>query len=208
MNLLIILLMFSAFLLTRVTNLRTAVSILLAQSATVAFACLVIGLETGNTHYFIAALLTVVIKAGIIPYALFRIVGRLKKERETNSLLSPNMSSLGAAVAIVVAYWFIDRALPGIISRDALAAAISLLLIGLQIIMIRRQAVLQIVGLNIMENGLYLVGLSVTKGLPLIIELGIFLDVLVAVVVLSILTYRLKISYLSTDTKVLEKLKG
>jgi hydrogenase-4 component E len=74
--------------------------------------------------------------------------------------------------------------------------------------MTRRQALLQIVGLITMENGLYLVGLSVTKGLPLIIELGVFLDVLVAVAVLVILTYRLKRSFLSTDTSMLKKLKG
>jgi len=208
MSLMIILLMFTAFLLTRVTNLRTAVSILLVQSVVVAFSCLVVGLETGKTHYFIAALLTVFIKAVIIPYALFRIVGRLKREKETDSFLSPNLSSLAAVAATAVAYGFIDRALPGIISRDALAAAVAIVLIGLQIIMIRRQAVLQIIGLNTMENGLYLLGLSVTKGLPLIIELGIFVDILVAVAILGLLTYRLKLSYLSTDTTLMQKLKG
>lgn len=208
MNLLIILLMITAFFLTRVTNLRTAVSIFLVQSAMIALASIVIGIETGEVHYYIAGLLTVVIKTAIIPYMLFAIVGRLSRERETNSLLSPNFSSLAAAGAAVLAYGFIDQALPGVISRDALAAAVALVLIGLQIIIIRRQAVLQIVGLNTMENGLYLLSLSVTNGLPLIIELGIFFDVLVAVAVLGILTYRLKLSYFSTDTTLLRKLKG
>lgn len=208
MNLLIILLMFTAFLLTRVTDLRNAVTILLVQSAIVAAACLVVGAETGEMHFFLAALLTLVIKACLIPYALYRIVGRLRREREEESLLSPNYSSLAAAFAVVLAYGFIDRALPGVISRDAMAAAMALVLIGLQIIIIRHQAVLQIVGLSTLENGLYLVSLSVTKGLPLIIEFGILLDVLIAVVVLVILTYRLKISWLSTDTSLLQKLKG
>lgn len=208
MHLLIILLMFTAFLLTRVINLRTAVGVFLVQSAMVAFACLVIAMETGEIDFYIAAILTILIKAIMIPYALFKVVGRLKKEKETASLLSPNVSSLAAAFITVIVYGFIDRTFPGIISRDVLAPAISLVLIGLQIMIIRSQAVLQIVGLNTLENGLYLVSLSVTKGLPLIIELGIFLDVLVAVIVLGALTYRLKISYLSTDTTLLQKLKG
>ena len=72
----------------------------------------------------------------------------------------------------------------------------------------RRQALLQIVGLIMMENGLYLLGLSITRGLPLIIEFGVFFDVLVAVIVLGILTYRLKLSFMTTDTTVLQKLKG
>lgn len=208
MNLLIILLMITAFFLTRVTSLSTAVGIFLVQSAMIALASIVIGIETGEVHYYLAGLMTVAIKAVLIPYMLFSIVGRLSKERETNSLLSPNFSSLAAAGTTVLAYGFIDQALPGVISRDALAAAISLVLIGLQIIIIRRQAVLQIVGLNTMENGLYLLSLSVTNGLPLIIELGIFFDVLVAVAVLGILTYRLKLSYFTTDTTLLRKLKG
>jgi hydrogenase-4 component E len=107
-----------------------------------------------------------------------------------------------------LAYGLIDHALPGIVSRDALSAALSLTLIGLLMIMTRQQAIMQIIGLITMENGLYLLGLSVTKGLPLIIELGIFFDVLVVVVVLVILTYRLKVSFMSTDTSVLKKLKG
>lgn len=208
MNIVIILLMASAFFLTRVTNLRAAVGILLAQSIVVAAASLTVGFETGQTHYFFAALLTVLIKALIIPYALFRILKRMRREKEVGSSYSANFSSLAAVAAIALAYGFMAKALPGVISRDALAASVALVLIGLQIIMIRRQAILQIVGLNTMENGLYLLGLSVTKGLPLIIELGIFFDVLIAVGILGLLTYRLKLSYQSTDTTVLQKLKG
>lgn len=208
MNLLIIILLFLALLLSRVTNLKTAVTILLCQSILVALACAIVAAETGAVHTYIAAALTLVIKAGLIPYALFRIVGMLRREREVNPILKPNYSAMVAGCMIVLAYGLIDNALPGIVSRDALAAAVAMMLIGLTMIMIRRQAVLQIVGLITMENGLYLVGLSVTQGLPLIIELGVVLDVMVAVVVLVILTYRLKRSFMSTDTSVLKKLKG
>ena len=89
-----------------------------------------------------------------------------------------------------------------------MAASIALALIGLLIIMLRHQAVLQIIGLNTMENGLYLLGLSLAQGLPLIIELGIFFDALVAVGILGLLTYRLKLSYSTTDTSLLEMLRG
>ncbi|HWR41537.1 NADH-quinone oxidoreductase subunit K [Sporomusa sp.] len=208
MNLLIIILLFLALLLSRVTSLKTAVNILLVQSALVALSCAIVAVDTGEAHTYIAAALTLVIKAGLIPYALYRIVSMLRREREDNPILSPNYSVMAAGAMIVLAYGLIDRALPGVVSRDALAAAVAMTLIGLTMIMTRRQAVLQIVGLITMENGLYLVGLSVTTGLPLIIELGVFLDVMVAVVVLVILTYRLKRSFRSTDTSVLKKLKG
>jgi len=207
-NLLTVLLLFTAMVLSRVSNLRTAVKILLFQSIMVTAACLQAGWNTGEAHMYIAAVLTVLIKAGLIPFALFRVVKILRRERESNPILGPNISFVASAILIVLSYWLIDRQLPGVVSRDALAASVSLVLIGLLLIMTRRQAVMQIIGLITMENGLYLLGLSVTMGLPLVIELGIFLDVLVAVVVLVILTYRLKLSFMTTDTSVLKKLKG
>ena len=207
MNLLTVLLLFTAFVLTRVSNLRLAVKVLLVQSVAVAAACLWSGIESETTHTYIAALLTVIIKAGIMPYALFRIVRRMRDERENHPILSPNMTSLAAALVLAVTYGLMEQALPGV-SRDILSGALALFLIGLLMMITRRQAVLQIIGLIMMENGLYLLGLSMTKGLPLIIELGVFFDVLVAVIVLVILTWRLKLSFSTTDTTVLRKLKG
>ncbi len=207
MNLLTVLLLFTAFVLTRVSNLRLAVKLLLVQSVAVAAACLWSGIESEATHTYVAAFLTVIIKAGIMPYALLRIVKRLRDERENHPILSPNMTSLAAALVLAVTYGLMEQALPGV-SRDILSGALALFLIGLLMMITRRQAILQIIGLIMMENGLYLLGLSMTKGLPLIIEMGVFFDVLVAVIVLVILTWRLKLSFSTTDTTVLRKLKG
>jgi hydrogenase-4 component E len=206
-NLLTVLLLFTAFLITRVSSLRLGIQILLVQSIAVAVACVWSGIEAETVHTLIAALLTVVIKAWLIPYALFRVVKRLRDEQETKPILSPNQTSLAAALVLAVTYGVMDQALPGV-SRDILSGALALFLIGLLIMITRRQAVLQIIGLIMMENGLYLLGLSMTKGLPLIIEFGVFFDILVAVIVLGILTWRLKLSFQTTDTTVLRKLKG
>ena len=207
MNLLTVLLLFTAFLITRAASLRLSIQILMVQSVAVAMACVWSGLEAEAFHTYIAAILTVVIKVWMIPYALFRVVKRLRDERESNPILSPNQTSLAAALVLAVAYGFLDEALPGV-SRDILAGALAVFLIGLLIMITRRQAVLQIIGLIMMENGIYLLGLSMTKGLPLIIEFGVFFDVLIAVIVLGILTWRLKLSFMTTDTSVLRKLKG
>ncbi len=207
MNLLTVLLLFTAFLITRVSSLRLGIQILLVQSVAVAAACVWSGIEAESMHTYIAALLTVVIKVWMIPYALFRVVKRLRDEREEKPIISHNQTSLAAALVLAVAYGLMDQALPGV-SRDILSGALALFLIGLLIMITRRQAVLQIIGLIMMENGLYLLGLSMTAGLPLIIEFGVFFDVLVAVIVLGILTWRLKLSFQTTDTTVLRKLKG
>lgn len=205
MVILTILLLSAAILLTRVSNLKLGINIVIAQSTIVAIACVIIGMQTGEVHMYIAALLTVVVKVGLISYALYRVLPYLHEERE---IVKPNFTTFTAILAIILAHGFIGKTLPSFAAASTLPAAISLSFIGLLLIMTRNQALMQIIGLLTMENGLYLIGLSITQGLPLIIELGIFFDVLVAVVVLVILTYRLKFSLDTTDTGLLKKLKG
>ena len=98
--------------------------------------------------------------------------------------------------------------LPQAEGRDILATSMFMIMTGLALIVMRSRAIMQMIGLITLENGIYLLGLIMTEGLPLIIELGIFLDVLIAVVILVILTSRLRLSFKTTDTNVLDKLKG
>lgn len=213
MELLTILLLAAAILQTRISNLRLAINIILVQSIFVTLACVVIGMQANETHIYIAALLTAIIKAGLIPYALYRVLPYLHEEREKREIsrreiVRANLSTFMSLLAIILAYGMLSPKFPDVAVASAFPASIALVLIGLVFIMTRSQAVMQIIGLITMENGLYLLGLSITQGLPLIIEMGIFFDVLVAVVVLVILTYRLKLSFMSTDTSLLKKLKG
>jgi hydrogenase-4 component E len=83
-----------------------------------------------------------------------------------------------------------------------------MIMTGLILIVMRSRAIMQMIGLITLENGIYLFGLVMTEGLPIIIELGVFLDVLIAVVILVILTSRLRVSFKTTDTNQLNKLKG
>ena len=102
----------------------------------------------------------------------------------------------------------IDSIMPNIAGRDILATSMFIIMTGLALIVMRSRAIMQMIGMITMENGIYLLGLIMTEGLPIIIELGIFLDVLIAVVILVILTSRLRLNFNTTDTNVLDKLKG
>ncbi|WP_346356219.1 hydrogenase [Azotosporobacter soli] len=208
MNILTVLLMLTSFSLTRVSHMKTAVQLLVAQSLMVAAVCVVVAAETASLHGYLVAGLTLVVKAGLIPFSLLRMLKASRHEREIHPILSYNLSSLAAGLCLVLAHSIVGQAKIGADNGEALASAIALTLLGLMLIMTRRQALMQVVGLLTMENGLYLVGLSITHGLPLIIELGIFFDVLVVAVVLSILIRRLRLKGLSTDTSQLQELKG
>ena len=207
MNELVIFLILAVLLQTRIMDLRRSVYCLAFQSGLLACACLIVGLVHGGVH-LVPALLTLLIKVFFIPGAILRLIGKLTDEREIVSDINVNYSTLAAAVFLVMGYVLVDGLGAAAFSRDVIAASIFMILTGLALMVMRKRAIMQICGLITMENGIYLLGLFVTEGLPLIVELGVFLDVLIAVVVLVILTSRMSLSFMTTDTTVMKKLKG
>ena len=207
MNELVIFLILAVLLQTRIMDLRRSVYCLAFQSGLLACACLIVGLVHGGVH-LVPALLTLLIKVFFIPGAILRLIGKLTDEREIVSDINVNYSTLAAAFFLVVGYVLIDGIGAAPASRDVIAASIFMILTGLSLMVMRKRAIMQMCGLITIENGIYLLGLFVTEGLPLIVELGVFLDVLIAVVVLVILTSRMSLSFMTTDTTVMKKLKG
>lgn len=209
MEYLVVFLVLVVFLQTRITNLQRAVICLASQSFIIAIACFVLGLSSGNgIHALLPGVLTLVVKVLFIPGAIYRLVGKLKNEREILSASNVNYSTTAAALFLVLGYVIVERLLPGSAGRDIIAASILMIMTGLSLMVLRKRAIIQIIGLITLENGIYLLGLLMTEGLPLVVELGVFLDVLIAVVVLVILTSRMRLSFMTTDTSVMKKLKG
>ena len=209
MEYLVVALMFVVFLQTRIMDLRRAVYCLGVQSAIIAAACLVIGMSHGGgLHAFLPGVLTIAVKVIFIPYAILKVVRNLQDESEIVSDINVNYSTAVAACALALSYMVFGSLLPHFEGRDILASSLFMIMTGLILIVMRSRAIMQMIGLITLENGIYLFGLVMTEGLPIIIELGVFLDVLIAVVILVILTSRLRISFKTTDTNELNKLKG
>ena len=208
MNELVIFLILAVFLQTRVMDLRRSVYCLACQSGLLACMCLLAGFGAGGGVHFVPALLTLLVKVLFIPGAILRLVGRITDEREIISDINVNYSTLAAALFLVLGYGLVDSVQLMAFGRDVIAASVFMILTGLGLMVMRKRAIMQICGLITMENGIYLLGLFVTEGLPLIVELGVFLDVPIAVVVLVILTSRMSLSFMTTDTTVMKKLKG
>lgn len=203
MDIVVTILLFVAFYQTRITNLRRAVRYITLQSALLATFCITLAIyKNAGEHIYIAGILTFIVKVLIIPYGLFKLLDEVNEtDKISNKKL--NYSSIACVAVLVLSYQ-----LPTVISKQTIPAAIFLIFTGLVIIVARSQAIMQIVGLITVENGIYMLGVSITSGLPLIIELGIFLDVLIAVVVLVILTKRMRLAVKTSDTSVLRKLRG
>jgi hydrogenase-4 component E len=94
------------------------------------------------------------------------------------------------------------------LGRNTLPVAIALFLIGFFMMINRRKALTQVLALLTLENGLFLAAISLTYGMPLIVEVGIFFDVLVAAMILAILVYRIRETFDSMDVSRLSRLRG
>jgi len=166
-------------------------------------------------HIYIAAALTLVFKAILLPVILQRLVTRMDIRREIEPFVNVPVSVIVCGLLTLLAYIVAEplQERPGIttaasLGRNTLPVAIALFLIGFFMMVSRRKALTQVLALLSLENGLFLAGISLTYGMPLIIELGIFFDVLVAILILAILIYRIRETFDSMDVSRLSRLRG
>ena len=194
-----------------VTNIR----IFAAQSFLLAGIANTIAYFNHAPHLYFAAFLTLTFKAALLPFLLERLVAKIGIQQEIEPLINVPLSLLISGglttVGYVVAASFHrpeESASPAALGHNTLAVAVSLFLIGFFMMVSRRKALMQVLALLSLENGLFLAAISLTYGMPMIVELGVFFDLLVAVMVLGILAYRIQETFDSMDVSKLSKLRG
>ena len=187
------------------------IRIFAAQSFFLAMIAATIAWFNHAPHIFVAAALTLVVKVILVPILFERLVERMEIHEEIEPIVNVPLSVVIAGgltlVGYVVAASFYRPEAPGL-GHNALAVAISLFLIGFFTMINRRKALMQVLALLSLENGMFLAAISLTYGMPLIVELGVFFDVLVAAMVLGILVYRIRETFESMDVSRLRRLRG
>ena len=137
----------------------------------------------------------------MIPYIFIYIIREIKVKREIELYVNISPSLIIGGVLVVISYYLIRSiAIISELSSFALSASMSLVSIGLFIMISRKKAIMQMLGILIMENGLFLGAISLTNGMPLLVELGIFFDVLIGVLIMGILIFRINKTFESIDT--------
>jgi hydrogenase-4 component E len=164
--------------------------------------------------YAVAAL-TLLLKAIILPVVLTRLLARVDIRREVEPFINMPISIIISGMLTLMAYVVAESfqrpdesAGPASLGHNTLAVAISLFLIGFFMMTNRRKALTQVLALLSLENGIFLAAISLTYGMPLVVELGIFFDLLIAVLVLAILVYRIRATFDSMDVSRLSRLRG
>jgi hydrogenase-4 component E len=180
------------------------------QSALVGVAAVMVGLATGAGHLLIGGVLAIGVKGVVVPLVLGSILRRSAVRRERHPILGPRASLIAAVAIVFVATAAADGASLGasVAASHALPAAIAEVLTGLLIVMTRRKALSLVVGLLVFEDGIALTAFSLTYGMPLVVELGVLFDLLIAVVVAWIYARRMLDVLGSTSTDQLRSLRG
>lgn len=208
-NLVAALLLLVSFAMLSQRRVRDLVDLFMIQGVLLAAATLVTAVATGQSHLYYSAALTVALKVIVLPLILRRVLRRLALETDVELLINiPTTMLVGIGLAVVAFNMAVPISqLAGTITRGALGIALACVLLAFLMMITRRKALAQVVGFLSMENGLFFAATSVTYGMPMVVELGIALDVLVGTFVFGVFFFRIRETFDSLDTSHFERLK-
>jgi hydrogenase-4 component E len=190
-------------------SLRAIVRTLAVQGVAVAGVAILLAVREGDPQRLVVALALLGVKAVFIPAALLRLVRAGAATHETEPLVNVAASLLAAAALTVVSY----AATANLVSESpspetrVIPIGLAIVLIGFFAMVSRRTALAQAVGFLLLDNGITLVALLAATGVPIVVELGVLLDVLLAVLVLAVLVGRMHLKFGATDLDLLRELR-
>lgn len=190
-------------------RIHTLVNLFAGQGAALAVSTIVVAYTTGHQHLYYSAGLTIVLKVVILPLILHKLIRKLQVRWEAESLVNiPSTMLIGLGIVI----FSFGLAQPisqfaSTVTRSTLGIAIAVVLLSFLMMITRAKAVSQVIGFLAMENGLFFAATSTTYGMPMVVELGIALDVLVAVFILGIFFFHIREQFDSFDLRHMESLK-
>jgi hydrogenase-4 component E len=161
-----------------------------------------------SQHLYISALLTMTLKVIVIPAMLRRQVLQMNLHRDVEALRNKTVVMLGGASIMIFSYYILYPIVQtsSAVMLNALAVSLTVVLLGMLLMISHRQAFAHVVGFMSMENGLFFAAIVATDGMPMVVELGIAFDVLVAAVLFGIFFFHIRTSIDSLDVDRLNRL--
>lgn len=202
------LILVTSFALLAQSRVIATIKVFTWQGALLALTTALVAWDTQQTHLYFSALLTAVLKAGIIPWLLMRQARQLGILRDFDAVIRPGLILVAAGALVIFCYSIalpIER-LTQSITRDAIAISLANVMLGMLMLITRRKAITQVVGFMALENGLFFAAVTATQGMPMVVELGIAFDVLVAAVLFGIFFFHIRDSIESLDVDQLNRL--
>ena len=208
-NLLASVMLLLAFAMLSQRRIISLINLFAAQGFTLFLSTALVAWLTGQNHLYGSALLTLALKVVALPWILHRLIRRLNVKWDVETLINIPTTMLIGIVLVILAF---NLALPismlaGTLTKATLGIALACVLLSFLMMITRSKAVPQVIGFLSMENGLFFAATGAVYGMPMVIEFGIALDVLVGMLILGIFFFRIRERFDSLDTRHLEKLK-
>ena len=208
-NLLAAVLLLLAFAMLTQRRILSLINVFAVQGFVLVLSTTIVGYSTDQAHLYYSALLTLVLKVALLPWILHRLTKALNVQWDVEPLINIPATMLLGIVLVIFAF---NLATPisqiaGTITKSTLGIAMACILLSFLMMITRRKAVSQVIGFLAMENGLFFAATSATYGMPMVVELGIALDVLVGTLVFGVFFFHIRETFESLDIHHLEKLK-
>ena len=208
-NLLAAILLLLAFAMLSQRRILSLINLFAAQGFVLFLSTMLVAWLTGQNHLYGSAALTLALKVIALPWILHRLIRRLEVKWDVETLLNIPSVMLVGIVLVILAF---NLALPisqlaGTVTRSTLGIALACVLLSFLMMITRSKAVPQVIGFLAMENGLFFAATSAVYGMPMVVEFGVALDVLVGALILRIFLFQIRERFDSVDTRHLEKLK-
>jgi hydrogenase-4 component E len=208
-NLLAAILLLLAFAMLSQRRILSLINLFAAQGFVLFLSTAMVAAITGQTHLYWSAGLTLLLKVIVLPWILHRLIRRLNVKWDVETLFNIPTTMLVGLVLVILAFNLAApiSQLAGTVTRATLGIALASVLLSFLMMITRSKAVPQVIGFLAMENGLFFAATAAVYGMPMVVELGVALDVLVAALILGIFLFEIRERFDSVDTRHLEKLK-
>ena len=202
-------LLLTSFAMLSQRRIVSLVNLFAVQGAALSASTAIVAYTSGQHHLYYSAALSVALKVLLLPWILHRLIVRLNVRWDTEPLINIPMTMLVGIVLVVFAFGLAQpiSQMSTTIARSTLGIALAVVMLSFLMMITRRKAISQIVGFLAMENGLFFAATGATYGMPMVVELGVALDVLIGMVILGVFFFQIREQFDSLDLQHLEQLK-
>ena len=188
-------------------RILSLINLFMLQGFVLFVSTLIVAISTKQSHLLWSAGLTLILKVIALPYILHRLIRQLSVKWDVETLLNIPTTMLAGIALVIVAFNVAQpiSQLAGTITRSTLGIALACGLLSFLMMITRSKAVPQVIAFLSMENGLFFAATSATYGMPMVVELGIALDVLVGMVILGVFFFQIRQQFDSLDIRHMER---
>ncbi len=203
------LLLLTSFAMLSQRRVLSLVNLFAVQGAVLSVSTAIVAYTSGQFHLYYSAVLSATLKVVLLPWILHRLIRRLNVRWDTEPLINIPATMLVGIMLVVFAFSLAQPVaqLSTTIARSTLGIALAVVMLSFLMMITRSKAISQVVGFLAMENGLFFAATSATYGMPMVVELGVALDVLVGMVILGVFFFQIREQFDSLDLQHMETLK-